>query len=60
MYINITQEIQIIFIKSLQELITENTPLIHIKGIDIWNNLSNDLKNIKSYAVLRERAKLCK
>ncbi len=28
-----------------------------IKGIDIWNNLSNELKNIKSYAVFRKRAK---
>ncbi len=28
MYINITHEIQIFFIKSLQELITENTPFL--------------------------------
>jgi hypothetical protein len=28
MYINIAHEIQIIFIKSLQELITENTPFL--------------------------------
>ncbi len=42
MYINITEKIQIIFIKYLQELIMNKHTLI-IKGIAIWNHLSSEL-----------------